>query len=230
MDNLNFDIEPEFWPIYERCKPYTMTGLERMYALWCGIRHIHKRAIPGDIVECGVWRGGSMLLAALTLKELGDVNRRLWLYDTFDGMTGPTSEDVQHMSGENAADILAKTEKTIDDPFWAFAPIDDVKSVMKESGYPEEAMQFVVGKVEDTIPNTKPETIALLRLDTDWYESTKIEMELMYPQLEKGGVLIIDDYGYWRGAKKAVDEYFEHVDNTPFLSRVDFTGRVAIKP
>jgi hypothetical protein len=86
-----------------------------------------------------------------------------------------------------------------------------------------------VGKVEDTIPADIPEKIALLRLDTDWYESTKHELIHLFPRLQKGGVLIIDDYGFWKGARKAVDEYFAENNIQILLNRIDDTGRMAIK-
>jgi O-methyltransferase len=83
--------------------------------------------------------------------------------------------------------------------------------------------------VEDTIPASVPEQIALLRLDTDWYESTKCELEILFPRLVKGGVIIIDDYGCWQGARKAVDEYFNKNNIAILLNRMDDTGRIGIK-
>lgn len=230
MSDLTFDIEPSFWPVYERCKPFTMTSVERMYAMWSAVRHIRERSIPGDIVECGVWRGGSMMLAAATLLELGDPSRDLWLYDTFEGMTAPDAIDVQQMTGRPAADILAEQKPTEDDPFWAIAPLDEVKQNMTAIGYPTERLHFVVGKVEDTLTTTVPDRVALLRLDTDWYQSTLCELEVLYPKLTSRGLLIVDDYGYWRGAQEAVDRYFESRVDAPFLSRIDYTGRVGSKP
>ena len=99
---------------------------------------------------------------------------------------------------------------------------------MKSTGYPVGNIRLLKGKVEDTIPGTMPAKIALLRLDTDWYESTKHELTYLFPLLEKSGVLIIDDYGAWQGARKAVDEYLKD-NGTVYLNRIDFTGRLLIK-
>lgn len=92
-------------------------------------------------------------------------------------------------------------------------------------------IKFIIlkGKVEDTIPNVLPDTISLLRLDTDWYESTKHELTYLYPKLTKKGILLIDDYGYWQGSKKAVDEYIEEEKLSIFLNRIDLSGRLAVK-
>lgn len=100
---------------------------------------------------------------------------------------------------------------------------------MKSTAYPMENVHLVKGKVEDTIPKILPSQIALLRLDTDWYESTRHELIHLYPNLVKNGVLIIDDYGHWRGSKQATDEYFDGFAPKPFLQRVDYTGRLSIK-
>ena len=104
------------------------------------------------------------------------------------------------------------------------------KKILYGTGYPSERIHFVPGKVEDTIPASAPESIALLRLDTDWYESTKHELVHLFPRLATSGVLIIDDYGHWRGSRLACDEYFEQNRVPILLNRIDFTGRIALKP
>jgi hypothetical protein len=109
------------------------------------------------------------------------------------------------------------------------ADLADVKRNMALTGIESDQMIFVKGKVEDTIPNTIPEQIALLRLDTDWYESTKHELIHLYPKLIKKGILIIDDYGHWKGCKEAVDEYFAQHKIHLMLNRIDYTGRLAVK-
>jgi len=229
VTDLTFDIEPEFRDVYEPCKASTMTSLERMHALWLAVRHISRARLEGDIVECGVWRGGSMMLAAKTLLDAGDSSRTLWLYDTFEGMTEPTELDVQSMSGRDAAGILATEARTTDNPFWAIAQLDIVEQNMLSTGYPTSRIRYVQGKVEETLPAQMPDRIALLRLDTDWYESTRHELEHLWPRLVTGGVLIIDDYGYWQGARRAVDEFLSSLDRPPLLNRIDYTGRIAVK-
>lgn len=203
-----------------------MTSPERMFALYEAVRYVSRAGIGGDVVECGVWRGGSSMLAALTCLELSDV-RTLWLYDTFAGMTEPGAEDVK-WSGESAAAELAAEDRAAGAwSTWAYATLDDVRANMAGTGYPPDRIRYVAGKVEDTIPAELPESIALLRLDTDWYESTRHELLHLWPLLAPGGVLIIDDYGHWQGARRAVDEFF--ADNPVLLHRIDYTGRMLVK-
>lgn len=223
------DLEPAFGDLHSRCAQYTMTSVERMYALWKAIRHLEAQGVQGDFVECGVWRGGSSMLAALTLVALGDSARELHLYDTFEGMSAPTDHDVS-LGGLSAAENWDRIRSDRDDPVLAYAPLDDVRRNMASTGFPAERIHFVQGKVEDTIPGHIPERIALLRLDTDWYESTKHELEHLWPRLVPGGILIIDDYGDWIGARRAVDEFFAGRADAPLLIRVDTTGRVGTKP
>ncbi|CAN5367946.1 hypothetical protein BH11PSE9_BH11PSE9_34600 [soil metagenome] len=209
-----------------RVSPFTMTSLERRASLLGTIDHIVRHRIPGDIVECGVWRGGSMMAVALALMARGDTSRHLYLYDTFEGMSEPTPED-RSVTGESAESQLART--TRGKGVWCEAGLDDVQANLWSTGYPREQIHFVQGKVEDTIPGTLPSAIALLRLDTDWYESTRHELTHLYPLLARHGVLIIDDYGHWQGARQAVDEYFAASAQPVFLHRVDYTARLVVK-
>jgi O-methyltransferase len=225
-----FDLEAEFLQLYELCRDETMTSIERMYALYQATCYVLGRGIPGDFVECGVWRGGSLMLMAHTLLSRGCTNRMIWLYDTFEGVTSPTDDDVQEMSGRLASEILDEHERTQDDPFWGIAPRALVESNLRRTGYPMHRFRFVEGDVLKTIPAEAPERLAILRLDTDWYESTRHELEHLYPRLAPGGVLIVDDYGYWRGARKATDEFFQTLGARPLLHRIDYTGRSCVKP
>jgi O-methyltransferase len=225
-----FDLEPEFLALHELCREHTMTSIERMYALWSATRYAVDNGLAGAFVECGVWRGGSVMLMALTLLQRGDTTREIWLYDTFGGMTAPGADDVQTMTGRGATDILAEHARTPDDPFWGIAPRAAVEANLRRTGYPFERFRFIEGDVATTLPQSAPHTIAVLRLDTDWYASTRHELEHLYPRLVPGGVLIIDDYGYWRGARKATDEYLATLPLRPLLQRIDYTGRVCVKP
>jgi len=224
-----FDLDPEFLALYETCREQTMTSIERMYALYSATSYIVKNGLPGDFVECGVWRGGSVMLMASTLLRCGDTTRDLWLYDTFRGMTTPGADDVQTMSGRTATEILQEREPRVDDPFWGITPRDVVERNLHGTGYPLDRLHFVEGDVMATVPASAPGKIALLRLDTDWYASTRHELEQLYPRLVRGGVLIIDDYGYWRGAKKATDEFLDTIRPRPLLHRIDYTGRICVK-
>lgn len=211
----------------ERVGSYTMTTPPRLFALVRAVEYVAARQVPGAIVECGVWRGGSMMAVALTLLRLGKTDRELYLYDTFSGMTAPTDEDTKK-SGERAADLLAEGGE--DSDIWAIASLDEVREAVLSAGYPQERIHFVKGPVEETLPEHAPAEIALLRLDTDWYASTKHELVHLYPRLARGGVLILDDYGYWQGARRAVDEYVVENALTLLLNRIDNTARIAVKP
>ncbi|MFL5739004.1 MAG: TylF/MycF/NovP-related O-methyltransferase [Flavisolibacter sp.] len=214
--------------IIQKSEPFTMTSPERMFGLIEAVKYIQNNNIEGDIVECGVWKGGSMLAIAETLTRLNENNRKLFLYDTFEGMPPPSEADVSHMN-QKAEDLLKTNEDKETNTVWAYSTLDTVKQTMMLSGYPEQKIQYVRGKVEETIPEVIPQKIALLRLDTDWYESTRHELIHLFPLLARGGVLIIDDYGYWKGARKAVDEYIASNHIRILLNRMDDTGRIAIK-
>lgn len=221
------DLSADEREIWELARPASMTSIERMVALIQATRHIVENGIRGDIAECGVWRGGSMVAVAETLRRMGDTGRRLYLYDTFEGMTAPGEHDLQ-FDGQHAGRLLERDpDKT---GMWCYAEMEEVRQNLEKTGYPAENVILVQGKVEDTIPATIPDEIALLRLDTDWYESTRHELTHLYPRLASGGVLIIDDYGHWQGAKQATDEYFASLGGPrPFLHRIDYTGRLLVK-
>jgi hypothetical protein len=213
--------------VIKRVEPYTMTSPHKLAALCHSVEYIWKNKIPGSIVECGVWRGGSMMAAALSLIRVGDVSREIILFDTFEGMPPPTEKDKHRTLGISAAELLSGRDKT--DNAWAIAPLELVRRNVISSGYPEENIKFVKGNIEDTIPQHSPTRISLLRLDTDWYESTRHELKYLYPLLSTGGVLIIDDYGCWDGARKAVDEYVEANRLQLLLTRIEPTGRIGVK-
>jgi O-methyltransferase len=222
------NLEPEFLALYEQCRQYTMTSWERLYALYKSIHYTVENRIPGDLVECGVWRGGSMKLVAHVLHSLGDTNRTLFLYDTFEGMTEPDPAVDIDFSGNEAVNDWREVQRR--GVKWAYAPVEEVQEVIASSGYPMEKVKLVKGSVEETIPATIPASIALLRLDTDWYSSTKHEMEHLYPKLSPEGILILDDYGHYQGARRGVDEYFSKLNKKPLLQRVDYSCCLAIKP
>ncbi len=196
---------------------YTKTSRERRQAMVAGLALVDFNAVPGDIVECGVWRGGNIILA----RKFSPL-RFVWAYDTFGGMTPAGPEDVTRrgMSGAQRASI--KPGK------WQAVSLGEVIVNLLEFGvYDESKLNFVVGDVCQTLRAWVPQRIALLRLDTDWYASTKTELAVLYPLLSPGGVLIVDDYGHWQGCKKAVDEYF---GMEPKLMMVDYSCGMMVKP
>lgn len=221
------DQDDNFKKIYDLCKDYTMNSRERAYALYIAVKYIVDSKIPGDFVECGVYKGGNTMLIAHTLIEMEETNRKIYCYDTFEGMVQPTKDDysVSNKSIQAIEKWEEKQKKDHND--WCFSPLSEVKDKMYSTKYPKENIIFIKGKVEDTIPEVMPSGIALLRLDTDWYESTKHELIHLFPLVTKNGVLIIDDYGAWAGSKKAVDEYFS--DKPILLNIMDVTGRIGVR-
>jgi len=226
MDSLPPDLTARERRIYEQVRPCTMTSPERVVAAIRAADYIATNGIAGDIVECGVWRGGSSMAIALALLEAGDTERSFFLYDTFAGMTEPTEHDVQ-FDGTPAGEILMRSAKDCD--VWGIASLQDTRQNLESTRYPRERFHFVAGPVEETIPRTVPDRIALLRLDTDWYASTLHELQHLYPLLSPRGILIIDDYGHWRGAKQAADEFFARLSPRPFLARIDYTAVLTVK-
>lgn len=209
--------------------PFTMTSAERLWSLVGAVRYVTDTDLAGDFVECGVWRGGSVMAMAKELSNLGVTDRHIWLYDTFAGMTEPTEFDVEAGTGVAATDMLASTEIGDGNNVWCVAGRADVEANVRSTGYPFEQFTFVEGDVAQTLHSTAPESIALLRLDTDWYESTRAGLEVLYPRLVPGGVCILDDYGHWQGARTAVDEYFAALGHRPYMHPIDYSGRVFIK-
>ncbi|MGW0229262.1 TylF/MycF/NovP-related O-methyltransferase [Actinopolymorpha singaporensis] len=224
------DLPSSSVELFRAVEPFTMTSPEAVHALADAIRYMVRSGVPGAIVECGVWRGGSMQAVARTLLDLGVLDREIYLFDTFEGMPRPTERDIR-WTGESAADLLASETGRAADLLQARASLEDVRAVMGGVAYPPARVHFVAGRVEDTVPDQAPETIAVLRLDTDWYESSRHELRHLYPRLAPGGVLILDDYAWWNGVAEATDEYFEEHPPMPFLIRIDDSGaRVAVKP
>jgi O-methyltransferase len=222
------DFDTEFLPILAKCQAATMTSVERLYALYKAVEYLSAAQIEGSFVECGVWRGGSIMCATLSLQQAGDTSRSIYLYDTFEGMVPPAEVDVD-LSGQPASAQLAAEQRNKDSYIWAYSPLGAVRANVESTGYPSSRVHYVKGPVEDTIPATIPDAIALLRLDTDWYSSTYHELQHLFPRLVKGGVLIIDDYGHWQGARRAVDEYFGASEVKILLNRIDYTGRIAVR-
>jgi O-methyltransferase len=218
------DYDDELVEIIRAVRPFTMTSHEKLHALISAVRYVSRYNVPGDIVECGVWRGGSMHAAARVLDQAGDHSRDLYLYDTFEGMTEPTDQDVRH-DGRSAAELFPSAESKTS---WLCATIEDVSAGFDTVPYPKERVHLIKGPVEETIPAHLPERIAVLRLDTDWYASTAHELAHMYDRLVPGGVLLIDDYGWWLGSRQATDEFLERTGEQLLLVRTG-SGRVAVK-
>ena len=223
------EYDPQLRATIKRVRRDTLTTAPRLAALCDAVEYLVRAEIEGDLVETGVWRGGSMMAAALTLLRLGETGRDLHLFDTFTGMTQPGANDVPSpYDGYSQQWRWRRLNEAGKD--WVGVPAPTVRARMLSTGYPPGHVHLHPGEVELTLPEQAPERIALLRLDTDWYESTRHTLEHLYPRLVAGGVLIVDDYGHYEGARRAVDEYLATTGHPVLLNRIDYTGRIAIKP
>lgn len=211
--------------------PYTLTGPERVAALVDAVRYVVRAEVPGALAECGVWRGGSALAVLRTLVELGVDDRDVWLYDTFTEMPSPTERDID-LYGVPAVDYHGQFDQDPSalDPAYRYLPLPQVRELLLSTGYPAERVHLVQGLVEQTLPGQAPEQLALLRLDTDYYTSTRHELEHLAPRLSSRGVLLVDDYGHWRGSRDAVDEWMATLPHPLLLQRIDYTARLAVLP
>jgi hypothetical protein len=195
---------------------YTITSNERIISLFQSLEHIRLNNIEGDLVECGIFKGGN-ILGMMEYCNFYGLSRNIWGYDTFLGMTEPEDIDIDH-TGKFANDIY------LSDEIICKSSYEDVHNVLQKSNFNRERLKLIVGDICETLKINAhvPNKISLLRLDTDWYKSTKASLEVLYPNLSEGGILIVDDYGHWKGAKLAVDEYFNSKNFN--YECIDYTG------
>lgn len=213
--------------IVEHVLPFTMTGVERIVATIGAVEYIVQSSVPGAIVECGVWRGGQMMAAALTLRHM-KAERELFLFDTFEGMTQPDEVD-RDVDGRAAKKFFDEASGRAVGGRWCEARLGEVQRNMRTTGYEGALVKYIVGPVEQTLPDASPGAIAYLRLDTDWYASTMHEFNHLFPLVSPLGVVSIDDYGHWEGARKATDEYLAKHSIRAMLHRIDYSGRQFVK-
>lgn len=228
-----FDIEEEYVRDFLDCRDFTMVSVLTAYNLQKSVDYVIDAGIPGAIVECGVWRGGCMMMAAKRLLRRSAL-RDIWLFDTFAGMTEPGDEDAKTYLGEDNRPVTVSARTMWTERYgasgkeWCFADRSDVEANLRSTGYPMNHVRMVEGDVAETLTGDIPDEIAILRLDTDWYASSKVELEVLYPRLKAGGVLILDDYGGWHGQRQATDEFFSKTSPI-LLHRVDRGCRAGIK-
>lgn len=208
--------DEQFWSILPEVYDFTELTMEPMWSLYEAVRYLVSKGIKGDMVECGVFFGGASMLITKTLLALKDTSRGVWLYDSFEGFVGQEAHDDWTWYGDAVKGTV---------PNFHTITTRNMESV----GYPREKIKIIKGDVEKTAPQNQNGEIALLRLDTDTYHSTRAELEHFYPKLVRGGVLIIDDYGHAFGARRAVDEYFDDSSRRIMLHRVNFTNRIGMK-
>lgn len=206
----------------------SMCSKEKLVSTLLSCKNVVKNNISGDFVECGVWRGGNSLIAAFIFNKYQS-NKKIYLFDTFEGMTPPTEDEFHLLSKKKSINTFQEYKnKSIQ---WCGASIDEVKKNFKNLNLLNENIIFIKGDVSQTLMkyNKNIQKISVLRLDTDFYESTKIELKYLYPKVETSGLIILDDYGHWSGSKKAVDEFFEVNNIHPFLIPIDYAARIMIK-
>jgi len=200
----------------EIVNPYTMVNFEGLVSLYDQVKYLEENNINGDFVECGVWKGGCVGLMALANKRFGKKYRNLHLFDSFQDMPEPQegidgdlaiSQSMEWSHGGKSGKIepLHGFYDTLGGP----GTLQDCKELIEgKIKYTSNLIKYNVGWFNETLPNNEIQSIALLRLDSDWYQSTKMCLQYLESKVVKNGFIIIDDYGTYDGCKKAVDEYF----------------------
>ena len=208
---------------------YSMTPQIRIFNLLQSLRYLKNKKIDGDYVECGVWKGGNIILFKKFIEDEDENSKKkIYAFDTYEGMTEPDKNDYD-ISSNIPADILLKGDKAKRTNIWGICNLENVKKNIQSCVNSTENIKFIKGPVETTLNDTSnlPDKISLLRLDTDWYNSTKKELDVLYDKVMPGGIIIIDDYGHWGGSKKAVDDFF--LNKYVWMHYVDYACRLIIK-
>ena len=206
-----------FWSAYQRCSPFSLLHVPGFYNLYQSLRYIAANRLAGAAVECGCFLGGAAAFMGLLRREWALDGLEIILYDTFEGPPVGCSDIFTGGRLIETPSRLPNYERQVE------ATLRDILGSL-------DGIRLVVGLVEDTVPRTIPEAVALLRLDTDFYESTKVELEHLYPRLVPGGVLIVDDYGSFQGSRRATDEYLGRLARPPLLNRIDNGIWAGVKP
>jgi O-methyltransferase len=213
---------------YVKNNHLTMGSILKLIDTAMAVKYIIKNNISGDFVECGVWRGGHSILAK-KIFELNGSDKKVWMFDTFTGMSKPNAVDAK-ISKPDKAIIKYNLTKNKNFTSWCYAPLNIVINNCIKANINLKQIYFIKGDVLKTLNKENlPESISFLRLDTDFYKSTKKELEILYPRIAKNGVITIDDYGSWQGSRKAVDEYFLKNKVNLFFNIVNYSQRTAIK-
>jgi hypothetical protein len=169
------------------------------------------------------------MLIAATLLSVGESGRRISMFDTFEGHPAPDPERDIDLWGNRAYDDWRHQTHDGAVKGWGLASLDEVRRNLESTGYPDALLCYVKGMVEETAPQNIPDRLSLLRLDTDWYASTRAALVHLYPRLVPGGVLILDDYGHYQGQRQAVLEYFSDTSEALLFHRIDYSCRIAVK-
>ena len=221
------------WQTYQNCKSavdqaseFSMTSGTRLAHTFYTIKELDEQNIQGDIVECGVWKGGQIIVSWLANTN---TNRNFWLYDTFGGMTQPTDADYKINKDGTIGYAKDSPKAKWGTAQWCRAEIEEVEQNLYKFSMPPAKINFIKGDVCRTLNDTTniPNKIAFLRLDTDWYESTLKELQVLWPRVVPGGYMVLDDYHSWQGSKQAFHEvlgpsvYISIIDETSVYIRKD---------
>ena len=193
----------------ELITPHTLVSAERLNNLFTLARRIEDEGVAGDVIECGVYNGGTAALLA-RFATRSKMDRTVWLFDSFQGMPETTASD-----GAEAKDYVGQV----------LGNVELVRKLVEQSGADMSRVRIMEGWFQDTFPKTSIAEIALLNIDADWYESVKLCLETFYDRITPGGFVSIDDYGHWPGCRKAVDEFLAARQLPYKLQEVDYTGR-----
>lgn len=185
----------------DRVIPYTYCSREKLRSLIARCQHLNRHRIAGDFVECGTCRGGSAAVVSRRLAE----DRKLWLYDSFEGMPESSERD-----GVHARQFVGEGK----------ANVEEVRQLLLRSGAPEDRLVIRKGLFDDTFRQQLPEKVALLHCDADWYDSVMLVLETFYPLVADGGIIILDDFGYWEGCREAFYDYCHRHNLKPLVERI----------
>jgi hypothetical protein len=227
---LNYDEEVPAREAIALVESHTMLSYQRLVTLWQHVRYLDRAGVEGCLVECGTWKGGAAALMALAHRQSGQPHRDLHLFDSFEGLPEPDRAHDGDMAVQYAGARASGTLRSIGK---CVGTLDDNRQAVNViAQYPSARTHFHVGWFQDTL-YTLPASfraIALLRIDGDWYESTKICLDILFPKVVSGGIVVIDDYGKWSGCRKAVDEFMATLHRPLLLNHIDAAGRYLIVP
>lgn len=192
---------------------HTLVGFERLDNIQYCVETVVSEDIPGDLVETGVWRGGSCVFMRGLLRALGDEGRTVWVVDSFEGLPEPDAERYPDDKGNrlHEMDVMA-------------VPVDSVKEVFERYGLLDDRVRFLKGWFRDTLPNAPIDRLAVLRLDGDMYESTMDVLSNLYDKVSPGGFIIVDDYGAYAACRKAVHDFRDQRGISEAIREIDWTG------
>lgn len=235
-DQLGYDLLAEANETIRVIRSHTMLPYRRLVTLYQQAVFCEATNLPGSFVECGVWKGGAVGLMALANLRHGSTRRHLHLFDSFEGLPEPdqsvdgqrATEFAQRVGGGVGGKLVA-----LEGAFEGVGTLEVNQELLEQTiGYPPEYLHYHKGWFQDTLPEQAADVgeIAILRLDGDWYSSTKLCLMHLYEKVVRGGFVVLDDYGWFEGSKKAVDEFMEREGVKAFLNHIDNAGRYWIKP